>query len=132
MELFNKSGILVATVLVSVGVLIGAQAKEDVLPPAPVIEAAAMQMNASGGSAVERRLREWADQGSAVARRELAMLYQDDVNRREEAMHLFEQAAKAGDVQSAARLAALYSEMHRAELDLKEAATAHSENLRRY
>lgn len=133
MELFNKSGILVASVLVSVGLLIGVQAKEDMVPPAPVIEATALQMSQAGGSAAERRLREWADQGSVVAQRELAILYQGDSAKREEAMRLFEGAAQAGDTQSATQLAAMSREMHRGELSsLKESTTVRSTGWTRY
>ncbi|SFU58712.1 hypothetical protein [Pseudoduganella namucuonensis] len=127
MELFNKSGVLVATVLVAVGVLIGAQAKEDMVPPAPVIEATALKMNRSGDFAAERRLREWAEQGSAVARRELALRYQADSGRRVEAMKLLEQAARAGDALATDRLSELHREIREAELgNLKEAAATHT------
>lgn len=127
MELFNKSGVLVATVLVAVGVLIGAQAKEDMVPPAPVIEATALKMNKSGDFAAERRLREWAEQGSAVARRELALQYQADSGRRVEAMKLLEQAARAGDARATDRLSELHREIREAELgNLKEAAATHT------
>lgn len=105
MELFNKSGILVATVLVAVGALIAAQAQEDMVPPAPVIEATALKMNKEGNFAAERRLREWAGQGSAVARRELALQYQADATRRAEALQLLEDAARAGDSRAAWHLA---------------------------
>ncbi|UGQ48560.1 SEL1-like repeat protein [Massilia endophytica] len=110
MELFNKSGVLLASVLVMVGALIACQAKEDAVPPAPVIEAVAQKLNENGGVAAERRLREWADQGSVVAKRELGMLYQSKNTRPDEALRLFEEAAKGGDSESAFRLA----EMHRA------------------
>jgi hypothetical protein len=123
MELFNKSGVLVATVLVSVGVLIGVQAKDDMVPPAPVIEATALQMNKGNNFAAERRLREWAEQGSAVARRELARQYQADSNRRDEAIKLFEDAARAGDAQAATQLSEMHREARNAELsNIKEAA----------
>jgi TPR repeat protein len=123
MELFNKSGVLVATVLVTVGILIGVQAKEDMVPPAPVIEATALQMNKSGNIAAERRLREWADQGSAVAQRELARLYQNDSGRRDEALKLFETAARAGDSQAASHLSEMNHTGVTTELSsLKEAA----------
>ncbi|MES2264595.1 MAG: hypothetical protein V4724_39355 [Pseudomonadota bacterium] len=125
MELFNKSGVLVAAVLVTVGVLIGVQAKEDMVPPAPVIEATALQLNQTGSFAAERRLREWADQGSAVARRELALLYQGNAARRAEAIQLFEEAARAGDSAAAAHLAALHRAAHSADLSsLKETIAA--------
>ena len=123
MELFNKSGVLVATVLVAVGVLIGVQAKDDMVPPAPVIEATALQMNKGNNFAAERRLREWAEQGSAVARRELARQYQADSSRRDEAIKLFEDAARAGDSQAATQLSEMQREARDAELsNIKEAA----------
>ncbi|WP_338761956.1 hypothetical protein [Massilia sp. METH4] len=111
MELFNKSGALVSSLLVLVGSLIACQAKEDTLPPAPVVEAVAQRLSAHGGAAAERRLREWADQGSIVAKRELGMLYQSKTPRRGEAMRLFEEAARAGDAEAAFQLAEMY---HRA------------------
>jgi TPR repeat protein len=123
MELFNKSGVLVATVLVAVGILIGVQAKDDMVPPAPVIEATALQMNKNGNVAAERRLREWAGQGSAVARRELALQYQADTSRRDEALKLFEEAARAGDVPAASHLADMHRATRETELNsIKEAA----------
>lgn len=108
MELFNKSGALISLVLVVVGALIACQAREDAVPPAPVIEAVAQRLGAHGGAAAERRLREWADQGSVVAKRELGMLYQNKASQRGEAMRLFEEAARAGDAESAFRLAEMY------------------------
>ncbi|GGY05215.1 hypothetical protein GCM10007386_39870 [Pseudoduganella dura] len=111
MELFNKSGAMISSVFVMVGALIACQAKEGAVPPAPVIEAAAQRLSAHGGAAAERRLREWADQGSIVAKRELGMLYQNKTPRRGEAMRLFEEAARAGDAESAFQLAEMY---HRA------------------
>jgi hypothetical protein len=110
MELFNKSGLLVSSVLVLVGALIACQAKEDAVPSATVIEAAAMQITTTGPSAAERHLQEWADQGSAVAQRELALRYKADPARRSEALHLFEQAARAGDTQAELGLVTMYRE----------------------
>ena len=75
MELFNKSGVLVSSVLVLVGALIACQAQEDAVPSPTVIEAIAMQSGPQGQAAAERRLQEWADQGSPVAQRELALRY---------------------------------------------------------
>jgi hypothetical protein len=123
MELFNKSGVLVATVLVSVGILIGAQAKDDMVPPASVIEATALQLNKGENFAAERRLREWAGQGSAVARRELARRYLSDTARHAEAQQLFEAAARSGDHQAAVFLSDMHREAREAELGtIKEAA----------
>jgi TPR repeat protein len=108
MELFNKAGGLVSSVLVAVGMLIACQAKEDVAPPAPVIQAVIESIGTPAGSAAERRLREWADQGSVLAMRELGLLYRNDAAHRADAMHLFERAALAGDSESAYQLAELY------------------------
>lgn len=110
MDLFNKSGVLVSAVLVLIGSLIAAQAKEDSLPPANVVEAVALQLGSQGESAAERRLREWADQGSPVAQRELALRYLSNPARRSEAQRLFERAARAGDAQAANGLVAMYRE----------------------
>jgi len=110
MDLFNKSGLLVSSVLVLVGVLIACQAREDAVPPPTVIEAAALQIGPNPESAAMRRLQEWADQGSPVAQRELALRYLADPSRHNEAMHLLERAAKAGDVQAANGLVAMYRE----------------------
>jgi hypothetical protein len=124
MELFNKSGVLVAAVLVTVGVLIGAQAKDDMVPPASVIESTALKMNKDGNFVAERRLREWAGQGSAVAQRELALQYQFDASRRAEALRLLEDAARAGDVQAADHLAQLRRQSHEGAIDDLKEATA--------
>ncbi|TWI69073.1 hypothetical protein IP91_00138 [Pseudoduganella lurida] len=108
MELFNKAGMLISSVFVMVGALIACQARDDVVPPAPVIEAVAQRLGEHGGAAAERRLREWAEQGSVVAKRELGMLYQNKLPQRSEAMRLFEEAARAGDSESAFQLAEMY------------------------
>jgi len=110
MDLFNKSGVLVSSVLVLIGALIACQAQEDAVPPPTVIEAAALQLTSHGDSAAERRLQEWADQGSPVAQRELALRYLANPAKRSEAMRLFERAARAGDVQAANGLVAMYRE----------------------
>jgi TPR repeat protein len=110
MDLFNKSGVLVSSVLVLIGALIACQAQEDAVPPPTVIEAAALQLGSHGDGAAERRLQEWADQGSPVAQRELALRYLANPAKRSEAMRLFERAARAGDVQAANGLVAMYRE----------------------
>lgn len=104
MELFNKSGVLVSSVLVLVGALIACQAQVDAVPSPTVIEAAAMQLGPQGQPAAERRLQEWADQGSPVAQRELALRYLSKPEKRREAKQLFERAASAGDAQAAVGL----------------------------
>ncbi|OEZ63784.1 hypothetical protein [Duganella sp. HH105] len=108
MELFNKSGVLVSSVLVLVGALIACQAQEDAVPSPTVIEAMATQLGPQGQAAAERRLQEWADQGSPVAQRELALRYLSNPAKRNEAMRLFERAANAGDAQAAVGLVGMY------------------------
>lgn len=108
MEIFNKAGVIVTSTLVMVGMLIACQAKEDVEPPAPVIEAVAKRLNEHGGAAAERRLREWSEQGSVVAARELGLLYSQNASKHPEAIRLLEKAARAGDVVSAEFLASRY------------------------
>ncbi|SDG84611.1 MULTISPECIES: hypothetical protein [unclassified Duganella] len=127
MELFNKSGVLISSVLVSVGALIACQAQEDAIPSSTVIEAAAMQIGPAGQPAAERRLQEWADQGSPVAQRELALRYLSNPDKRHEAMQLFERAASAGDAQAAVGLVGMAhdgSAALSAGRAIKEAATA--------
>ena len=124
MELFNKSGVLVSSVLVLIGALIACQAQEDAVPSPKVIEAAAMQIGPSGQPAAERRLQEWAAQGSPVAQRELALRYLSNPAKRHEAMELFERAASAGDAQAAVGLVGMAHEGASAGRVIKEAATA--------
>lgn len=100
MEIFNKAGVIVTSTLVMVGMLIACQVKEDVEPPAPVVEAVAKKLAEHGGAAAERRLREWVDQGSPVAARELGLLYSLDAAKHKEGMRLLEKAALAGDAVS--------------------------------
>lgn len=108
MEIFNKAGVIVTSTLVMVGMLIACQAKEDVEPPAPVIEAVAKKLGEHGGAAAERRLREWSEQGSIVAARELGLLYSQNGSKHPEAIRLLEKAARAGDAVSADFLASRY------------------------
>lgn len=124
MELFNKSGVLVSSVLVLVGALIACQAQEDAVPSPKVIEAAAMQIGATGQPAAERRLQEWAAQGSPVAQRELALRYLSDPAKRREAMELFERAASAGDAQAAVGLVGMTHDATAADRVIREAANA--------
>ncbi|WP_342116948.1 hypothetical protein [Pseudoduganella sp. OTU4001] len=108
MEIFNKAGVIVTSTLVMVGMLIACQVKEGVEPPAPVIEAVAKKLGEHGGAAAERRLREWTEQGSVVAARELGLLYSLDANKRPEALRLLEKAARGGDTVSADYLTSRY------------------------
>jgi hypothetical protein len=108
MELFNKAGVIVTSTLVMVGMLIACQVKENVEPPAPVVEAVAKKLAEHGGAAAERRLREWVEQGSPVAARELGLLYSLDAAKHKEAMRLLEKAALAGDAVSVDYLSTRY------------------------
>lgn len=108
MELFNKSGVLLSSLVILIGALIACQAKEDAVPPSTVIEAAALNAGPLRQSAAERRLREWAEQGSPVAQRELALRYLALPDKRGDALRLLQQAASGGDAQAAAELVALY------------------------
>ncbi len=105
MEIFNKAGVIVTSTLLMVGMLIACQVQEEVQPPAPVVEAVARKLAEHGGAAAERRLQEWAEQGSAVAARELGLLYTLDAAKHTEAMRLLQKAARAGDPVSADYLA---------------------------
>ena len=100
MDLFNKSGVLVAAVLVTVGAAIGWQA-QDTIPSPSAIEAMANKIGARGHVAAERRLQEWADLGSPVAQRELALRYLSNPEKRDEALALFQRAANGGDSRAA-------------------------------
>lgn len=104
MEIFNKAGVIVTATLLMVGMLIACQVQEEVEPPAPVVEAVAKKFAEHGGAAAERRLREWAEQGSAVAARELGLVYTLDAAKHKEAIFLLEKAARAGDTVSVAYL----------------------------
>lgn len=104
MDLFNKSGVLISSVLVLVGSLIACQAQEGAVPAPTVIEDLATQMGPQSQVVAERRLQEWADLGSPVAQRELALRYLAQPDKRKEAIALFERAANAGDAQAAVGL----------------------------
>ena len=74
-------------------------------PPTPAeIEAVAMHARQAGDHQAERKVRGWAGKDMPVAERELALIYQARPERRAEALHLFEQAARAGDTEAAFEL----------------------------
>lgn len=110
MDLFNKSGLLVASVLVLVGVLIACQAKEDAVPSPTQVEQAVQSMGPGTNSAANRRLEEWAAQGSPVAQRELALRYLSNPAKQGEAIRLLKQAARAGDAQAVRGLNDAYAD----------------------
>jgi TPR repeat protein len=108
MEMFNKSGIGVASVLLLVGSIIACQSKDEMLPSPAQIEATALTARQGSEASAERRVREWADQGLPVAQRELGLLYKNRLDRRVDAIAMFEKAARAGDAEAAFQLGELY------------------------
>jgi TPR repeat protein len=80
-------------------------------PAAAEIEAVAMQAAQRGDAAAERRLAGWAQEGSPVAQRELALLYGQHrpgtAAEREEAAVLFARAARQGDTEAAFQMGEL-------------------------
>jgi len=108
MELFNKSGIGVASVVLLIGSIIACQSKDEMLPSPAQIEATAMTARQGSEASAERRVREWADQGLPVAQRELGLLYKNRLDRRTDAIDMFEKAARAGDAEAAFQLGELY------------------------
>jgi len=73
-------------------------------PTSAEIEATAMQARQAGDRQAERRVRNWAAKGMPVAERELALVYQPRPARRDDALRLFEQAARTGDAEAAFEL----------------------------
>ncbi|KAB8041559.1 tetratricopeptide repeat protein [Janthinobacterium aquaticum] len=73
-------------------------------PTAAEIEATATQARQAGDQQAERRVRNWAAKGMPVAERELALVYQPRPERRDDALRLFEQAARTGDAEAAFEL----------------------------
>lgn len=73
-------------------------------PTSAEIEATAMQARQAGNQQAERRVRNWAAKGMPVAERELALVYQPRPERRDDALRLFEQAARTGDAEAAFEL----------------------------
>lgn len=108
MELFNKSGIGLVSVIVLVGMVIAAQASDEMLPTPEQIEATALSARQNVESVSEGRISEWAARGLPVAERELAVLYRGRDGKRDEAIKLFEKAAEAGDAEAAFQLGEMY------------------------
>lgn len=73
-------------------------------PTAAEIEAVAMLARQAGDHQAERKVRSWAGKDMPVAERELALIYQARPERRDDAVKLFEQAARAGDTEAAFEL----------------------------
>lgn len=83
--------------------LIGCHAP-NAAPTSSEIESAGMKARQADDLRSERRLIDWAAQGRPVAQRELGLLFQPRPRQRDEAMRLFEQAARAGDTEAAFQL----------------------------
>jgi len=99
---------LVATVLASALLLSaqGCQIQREP-PDAAQIETVGMRALQQADAGAERKLMGWARQHMPVAQRELALLYKNRPEQRAEALTLFEQAARGGDVEAAFQLGEL-------------------------
>lgn len=86
-----------------VAVLIGCQSP-DMTPGSAQIESLAMAARQTGDAKSERRLIDLAAQGLPVAQRELGLLFEQRPKQRDEALQLFERAARAGDAEAAFEL----------------------------
>jgi TPR repeat protein len=90
--------------------------------PAEQIEALAMTATQQASPDAERQLRQLADAGNMVARRELGILYRRHPARQGDAKTLLRQAALAGDAQAAGHLGDIYRSAR--DTDAAAAATA--------
>ena len=73
-------------------------------PTSAQIEVIGMKATQEADPHAERKLIAWSAQQMPVAQRELAILYQARPEQRNDALKLFEQAARGGDVEAAFRL----------------------------
>ncbi|MFZ4875820.1 tetratricopeptide repeat protein [Janthinobacterium sp. Mn2066] len=101
-----------------------AACQSSTLPTSAEIEASAMQARQANDARAEHRVRYWAGLGLPVAERELALVYQLRPERRDDAVRLFEQAARAGDTEAAFELGQMLrsSEPQQAWLWYRQAA----------
>jgi TPR repeat protein len=93
---------LTAAVLSS-AFLFGCQLQQE-KPSSAQIEVIGMKAKQEADAHAERKLMAWSEQNMPVAQRELAILYQTRPEQREQALKLFEQAARGGDVEAAFQL----------------------------
>ena len=84
----------------------GCQIQRDP-PDSAQIETVGMKALQQADASAERKLMAWAGQDMPVAQRELALLYKTRPEQRAEALKLFEQAARGGDVEAAFQLGEL-------------------------
>ena len=80
----------------------------DARPTSAQIESVAMTAAQQNAAGAEHQLSDWAAQGLPVAQRELGLLYRPRLERRADALRLFEQAARAGDTEAAFQLGEMY------------------------
>lgn len=93
---------LTAALLSSV-FLFGCQMQHE-KPTSAQIEVIGMKAKQEADAHAERKLIAWSEQNLPVAQRELAILYQSRPEQRADALKLFEQAARGGDVEAAFQL----------------------------
>lgn len=73
-------------------------------PTSAQIEVIGMKAKQEADAHAERKLIAWSEQNLPVAQRELAILYQSRPEQRADALKLFEQSARGGDVEAAFQL----------------------------
>jgi TPR repeat protein len=93
----------VLVAVISAAFLFGCQMQRE-LPTAAQIEVVGMKAIQEADASAERKLMSWSQQNLPVAQRELALLYQNRPQQRNDALRLFEQAARGGDVAAAFEL----------------------------
>lgn len=84
--------------------LFGCQIQHE-KPTSAQIEVIGMKARQEADPHAERKLIAWAEQNMPVAQRELAIVYQSRPKQRDDALKLFEQAARGGDTEAAFQLA---------------------------
>jgi TPR repeat protein len=94
---------LALALLATMAVGVGCQSP-DVTPGSAQIESLAMRAHQTGDARSERRLIDLAAQGLPVAQRELGLLFEPRPKQRNDALQLFESAARAGDSDAAFEL----------------------------
>lgn len=94
-----------ALIAVALGsaLLAGCQIQYD-KPTSAQIEVIGMKAKQEADAHAERKLMAWSARKLPVAQRELAILYQSRPAQRNDALQLFEQAARGGDVEAAFQL----------------------------
>lgn len=90
------------TALTSV-LLFGCQIQHE-KPTSAQIEVVGMKARQEADPHAERKLMAWVEQHLPVAQRELAIVYQSRPRQRDDALRLFEQAARGGDTEAAFQL----------------------------